>query len=251
MVWRIWGGGPALVLLHGDAGSWTHWLRNVVPLSHRFRVIVPDMPGYGCSDMPPEPWSPASLARIISDGLDVVLEDGGPVALAGFSFGGIIAGHLAALRPQITKLVLLGAGGMALPPSRPAVRLRRLEPGMDDAATRSVFRHNVGEMMIGDPDKVDDLAVDLQMENILRARLRAGSIPASDALLLALPHVRARLYGIWGERDPFAFPHVAQRAETLRRFQRDIDFRTIPRAGHWTPYEAADAVNAALLEFMS
>jgi len=114
-----------------------------------------------------------------------------------------------------------------------------------------VFRHNLGAMMIADPDKVDDLAVDTQIENVGRARLRAGPIPSSDSLLLALAHVRARLYGVWGERDPFAFPCLAERAETLRCFQRDIDFRVIGGAGHWTPYEAADAVNAALLEFVS
>ena len=44
---------------------------------------------------------------------------------------------------------------------------------------------------------------------------------------------------------------LAERAETLGRFQRDIDFRVIGGAGHWTPYEAADAINAALLEFVS
>lgn len=252
MVWRIWGAGPALVLLHGDFGSWTHWIRNVLPLSRGLQVIVPDMPGYGCSDLPPEPWSPASLAQILSDGIDAVLPGAEPIALAGFSFGGIIAGHLAALRgDRISRLVLLGPGGMALPPTNSGIRLRRLESEMDEAEARSVFRHNLGAMMIADPDKVDDLAVDVQIDNVGRARLRAGAIPSSDSLLLALARVRARLYGIWGERDAFVFPHVAERADVLRRFQRDIDFRTIPGAGHWTPYEAADAVNAALLEFVS
>src|SRR5712691_9914772 len=55
MVWRIWGEGPPLVLLHGASGSWTHWIRNVRPLAARFRVLVPDMPGYGDSDAPLEP----------------------------------------------------------------------------------------------------------------------------------------------------------------------------------------------------
>ncbi len=29
MVWRSWGSGPALVLLHGGSGSWRHWVRNI------------------------------------------------------------------------------------------------------------------------------------------------------------------------------------------------------------------------------
>src|SRR3546814_2920540 len=52
MVWRLWGDGPPLVLLHGGHGSWTHWLRNIPVLAEHFTTIVPDLPGYGDSDLP-------------------------------------------------------------------------------------------------------------------------------------------------------------------------------------------------------
>src|SRR5439155_25324434 len=55
MVWRSWGSGPPLVLLHGGYGSWSHWIRNVLPLSRHFRVIAPDLPGLGESATPPAP----------------------------------------------------------------------------------------------------------------------------------------------------------------------------------------------------
>lgn len=250
MIWRIWGAGPPLVLLHGDFGSWTHWIRNVLPLARHARVIVPDIPGYGESAMPPEPWSPESLARIMADGADEILGSTTEFCLAGFSFGGIIAGHWAAIRARrIEKLVLLGAGGMGLPNS-PLPKLRRLDAEMDAAAAFDVHRHNLATLMFGDADKVDDLAVSTQIENIRQARLRAGGIPASDALLRALPQVQARLYGIWGERDAFAVPYVRDRAEILRRFQPDAGFRIIAGAGHWTPYEAPEAVNAALMDIV-
>src|SRR5713101_4198486 len=76
MVWRCWGGGPPLVLLHGGYGSWMHWIRNVPPLSRQFRVIAPDLPGLGESAIPPEPWTAAGLAAIIGEGLDIVLARG-------------------------------------------------------------------------------------------------------------------------------------------------------------------------------
>src|SRR6202012_2762510 len=47
MVWRRWGNGPALVLLHGGYGSWTHWLRNVENLASRYSVLACDLPGLG------------------------------------------------------------------------------------------------------------------------------------------------------------------------------------------------------------
>jgi len=50
MVWRTWGAGDPVVLLHGGSGSWTHWIRNIEPLSKHFTVFVPDLPGHGESD---------------------------------------------------------------------------------------------------------------------------------------------------------------------------------------------------------
>jgi len=91
MVWRTWGQGPPLVLLHGARGSWTHWLRNIPALAERFSVIVPDMPGFGYSDAPPEPHTVEVLAAAVVRGLGAVTS--AAIRLVGFSFGGIVAGH--------------------------------------------------------------------------------------------------------------------------------------------------------------
>ena len=90
MVWRVWGGGPPLVLLHGGYGSWTHWIRNVLPLARRFTVIAPDLPGLGESATPPEPHTAEGLARIIVAGLATLLPAGVRFHLTGFSFGGVL-----------------------------------------------------------------------------------------------------------------------------------------------------------------
>jgi len=52
MVWRVWGGGPPLVLLHGGTGSWMHWIRNIEELARDFTVVAPDIPGSGESASP-------------------------------------------------------------------------------------------------------------------------------------------------------------------------------------------------------
>jgi len=107
MVWRIWGEGPPLVLLHGASGSWTHWIRNVLPLAARFRVLVPDMPGFGDSDAPLDPHTAPGLADLVASGLDVILPPPTELDLAGFSFGGIVAGLMAArLERRVRTLVL-------------------------------------------------------------------------------------------------------------------------------------------------
>ena len=248
IVWRSWGAGPPLVLLHGASGSWTHWIRNVLPLAARFRVHAPDMPGYGDSDTPPEPHTADGLADLVAAGLGALLPPPVELDLAGFSFGGIIGGLVAArFGRRIRRLVLLGAGGLGLgaPPPR---ALLRTESTMSPEEIRQVHRENLRILMLGDPESADDLAVSLQMENLKRARFKSGAIPQSDVLRRALPAIRARITGIWGERDAFTGARLADCRRGLASTQGDLDLRVIEGAGHWVTYEAAEQVNAALFE---
>jgi len=251
MVWRAWGAGPPLVLLHGASGSWTHWLLNVAGLAARFTVLAPDMPGFGDSDSMDETHTAEALAAIVSAGIDAVVPLPQPLDLAGFSFGAIIAGLVAARQgPRVRHLVLVGPNGMALPRG-PGPPLARIRPDMAAAEARAAHRENLRILMLGDPARADDLAVDLQIANLARARFRSGAIPESDALLLALPDVRSRLSGIWGSRDAFAAPFLPARREALARFEPDLDFRVVEGAGHWVLYERPREVDAAMLEMLA
>jgi len=250
MVWRSWGEGRPLVLLHGASGSWTHWIRNIPTLARHFRVLAPDMPGFGESDVPPEPHTADVLADLITAGLDVVVPSPAELDIAGFSMGGIIGGLVAArLGRRIRTLVLLGPGGLRLPPA-PRRPLLGTRPDMRPDEVARVYRENLRILMLADPDKVDDLAVFLQMENVRQARFKSGDIPTSDALLRALPAIRARIASIWGGCDAFVGPNLEARRRVLAGVQRDLDFRVIEGAGHWVTYEAADRVDAALLEIL-
>jgi 2-hydroxy-6-oxonona-2,4-dienedioate hydrolase len=251
MVWRSWGEGPPLVLLHGASGSWTHWIRNILPLASRFRVLVPDMPGFGDSDAPPEPHTADGLADLLAASLDVVLPPPGRFALAGFSFGGIIGGLVAArLGRRVSTLVLLGAGGLGLPPAPPR-RLARIESTMSAEEIRRVHRANLLTLMLARPKSADDLAVSLQIENLGRARFKSGTIPQSDVLRRTLPLIRARIAGIWGEHDAFTGGRLDECRRVLASAQKDLDLRVIEGAGHWVTYEAAHQVNTLLFELLA
>jgi len=248
MVWRCWGGGPPLVLLHGGYGSWMHWIRNVLPLSRQFRVIAPDLPGLGESATPPEPWTAAGLAGIIVEGLDIVLPPGIAPHLAGFSFGGVIGGNVAALLgDRLRGFTVVGSNGLGL--ERSPTPLKRVPPDADETEEFATHRYNLNQLMIADPDKIDELALYLQKTNHARARMRSRRFSRSGALVEALPRVTARLDGIWGERDATAFPHLDERGQILRSFQPQARFAVVPRAGHWVQYEAADRFNALIAEF--
>lgn len=209
------------------------------------------MPGFGDSDVPPEPHTADTLADLVASGLDLVTPPATELDIAGFSFGGIIGGLVAArLGRRVPTLVLLGPGGMALPHSLPPPLL----PIQSDAALEEIqfgHRENLRRLMIADPQKIDDLAVFVQMENLRHARFKSGTIPTSDALLKALPWIQARIAGIWGGCDAFVGPYMESRRHLLASFERALDFRVIEGAGHWVTYEAAAEVNAALLDMLT
>jgi len=250
LAWRRWGAGPPVLLIHGAHGTWAHWLRNIPALAARFTVLVPDMPGYGDSDLPPGAPSADALAEPLARGVEELLPAPAPLDVAGFSMGAIIASVVAAkLGARVRRLVLIGPGGLALPPPRlPA--LRRLEPGMDAAAAHEVHRENLRQLMLGASTAADDLAVRIQMHNLERARFRSAGIPEGDALLRALPDLRARLATLWGEHDAFAAGDLELRHRTFARFQPDAPFHVVPGAGHWVIYESPATVNPLLLSLL-
>ena len=247
MVWRIWGAGPPLVLFHGGYGSWTHWIRNILPLSRAFSVIAPDLPGLGCSATPPEPHTAGGLAKILIDGLDVVLPRSERLHLAGFSFGGVLGGHVAAqLGDRVRAFTVVGSNGLGL--IRQPTELKRVPPSASPEDAVAVHRHNLGVLMIADPANIDELAIYIQSTNAPRGRVRSRRFSRADTLVRALPLVTARLDGIWGGRDATAYPHLDERARTLRSFQPEARFEVIEGAGHWVQYEAADRFNPLLTE---
>ena len=252
MVWREWGAGRTVLLLHGSFGSWTHWLRNIEALAARFRVLACDLPGMGESDLPPMPFDAGSLADILAEGLErLALE---PFHLVGFSFGGIVGGHVAVrMLPRILSYTAVGSNALGLPMAARAP-LRKPNRSMSEAEILDLHRHNLGLQMFGDPAKIDALALALQNANTRRARIRSGSIPAGDSLARRLREMAAGgvpLQGIWGERDATAGDLLHTRRDLFHRLQPGCPFHTVPGAGHWAAFEAPGEVNRILIDSLS
>ncbi|WP_291296258.1 alpha/beta fold hydrolase [Elioraea sp.] len=250
LVWRAWGAGPPLVLFHGGYGSWTHWIRTILPFAARHRVIAVDLPGLGESAHAPEPHTAEGLASILLAGLDRILFPGETVDLVGFSFGGVLGGHVAAgLGDRLGHFVAVGAGGLGLPRAdmEPLRSWRAAEPG---EARLAVHRDNLAILMFADPRRIDPLALYLQQRNAENGRVKSPVISRTDTLRQALPRIRGRLSGIWGGEDNVARGNIAVRGEVLRAAQADAAFAVIPGAGHWVAYEAAEEFNATLASLL-
>jgi pimeloyl-ACP methyl ester carboxylesterase len=250
MVWRVWGAGEPLVLFHGGSGSWTHWIRNIPELSKHYELWVADIPGLGSSAMPPQPWVPATIADVVVAGLEQELPAHARPRLAGFSFGGQVAGLSAArMGDRVRSLTLIGVAALGLraDPREPFAKVRT---SMSAAEIAAVYRQNLAVLMFADPTNIDALAIHLQAENIKRARFRSRPFAPTDNLARALADVTAPLSTIWGTRDIIARPSLEARLDILRRHHPELAVRLIEGAGHWVAYEAADRFNAAMLELL-
>jgi 2-hydroxy-6-oxonona-2,4-dienedioate hydrolase len=245
VVWRIWGNGTPLVLLHGGTGSWMHWVRNIEELARDFMLLVPDIPGSGESGTPPAPVSADSIGATLAEGVARIIGPQTAFAIAGFSMGGLIAGYVArhaGARAQC--LVLVGATGTGA--RRGPMELRSWRWLATDAEKAAAHRHNLGILMIHDPGKIDALAVRVQKANAERSRIRGKHVSHTGTLAEALSGFGGQLAGIWGELDATAVPYMAERAEKLRQFQPQATFDVFPGVGHWVQYEAAEPFNRRL-----
>ncbi len=241
MAWRGWGQGPAVLLLHGGGGSWRHWARNLAALATDHTVLAPDLPGLGDSAQAPDPVGAQVIADLVLRGLKEVLEPDARVHIAGFSFGGVIAGLVAALAGgRVDSLTLIGTGGLG-PPNRSVELVRVRHKTGDDR--RAAHRENLLRLMLASPACVDALALEIQEQHSTRTRLNSGFMWISPVLREALPRVQGHVHALWGEHEMPDQALLDARIGLLRDARPDAEVEVIPDAGHWLFYEAADRFN--------
>ena len=249
LVWRSWGEGSPLVMLHGGAGSWMHWVRNIEALSQGHELWLPDLPGMGESDLPRDGLDADSISPIVLDGI-VELLKGRSFDLLGFSFGSLVAGFMAHLAPEkANRLLLTGATGLGIHVG-PRHDLRPLR-GVTDAKEREdVLRHNLGAIMIHDRTHIDSLAIAVQDRSALRDRVRDRKLARSDGMLRIAHTWKCPVSGIWGEddvvrrRDPAAFDTAVAKLGLVEK-------HVVRDAGHWVQFEQADVFNSLALRLLS
>ncbi len=253
-VWHVWGEAqhPAVVLLHGGSGSWTHWVRNIAPLRDAgWRVLVPDLPGFGDSALPTGCTDTDDLPPHLHTGL-LQLRAAGPVRLVGFSFGGMTAAlWLAAYPEDAQALVLVGAPGLGLTvPERIALKGWRHLPTPE--AQAGVHRHNLMALMLQQPGSLDALALDLHTANVQRDRMPRRRLSSSDIVAQTLPTLRVPVSAIYGEHDALYRGRLPELQLAMQAMPTHWGlWHTVPEAGHWVQYEAADHFNAVLAQVLT
>lgn len=238
-----------MVLLHGGHGSWLHWARNVQAWAAHRAVWVPDLPGYGDSAPPPEPTL-RSLLDATHQTLSALLGPHTPIDLVGFSFGGLVATHLALWRSGVSRLALLGPAGHGTVrrPRGEQRSWRRAYERRDMAALADLMRHNLWVHMLHHPASAEGLALRIHTNACLKARFHSKPISRAGGLRDCLARFHGPVLLAWGEHDVTADP--VRLAPLLAGGRDDCSIRVVPNAGHWVQFEAADAVNTLLLQWL-
>ena len=269
---------PALVLLHGFPESHRTWRALAPLLANRFRLIMPDQRGFAGSDRPQEVDD--YRAELLVDDLFALANSVGleTFTLVGHDFGGAVA-WAAALRkdPRLTSLAIINAPHPVIfqksliedPDQRAASQyIRRLRSPLAERAIEAmgldaffdkVFGGSVDGARILEEERQQYLA-EWRQPGALTAMLnwyRASplivpptsvTVPLPDALLRAFPWVTVPTLVVWGMRDEALLP---VQLEGLDRLVEDLTVVPIPDAGHFAPWEAAEAVADALVPFLT
>jgi len=247
MVWRSWGSGPVLVLLHGGSGSWRHWVRNIEYFARDRRVLAPDLPGLGESDQPERPWTAIHVASIVLKSIQSLIGADTKFDLAGFSFGGMLSGHISGMEgAKLRSVTLVGASGLDL--TRDPTHLLRVRDKTGQEKMDG-HRENLVRLMIHDRARIDELAVIIQDWNSDHNRFDSRPLGRAHTMQGYLEKATCRRGGIWGDHDVTAWPHMQERHEYFTTLP-GFDFRLIPNAGHWVAYEAAEQFNPMLREML-
>ena len=269
---------PPVILLHGFPESHRTW-RGIAPLlQDRFRLVMPDLRGFGASDQPQEieAYTADKLVADIFALADALGID--RFALVGHDWGGAIAWP-AAIRgdPRIDRLAIVNAphplvfqksliedadqraGSQYISAFRiPGFEQAIEAMGYDRFFAKSFSRHVDLDSI--PPDEQARYIADWSKPGAMTAMLnwyRASQIvvpaPGEEAEMpgwvgRGLPRIEVPVLVIWGMKDGALLP---LQLDGLDKHCADLTIVRLPEAGHFAPWQAPRDVAQALLPFLA
>ena len=260
------GDGLPVVMLHGGgpgASGVSNYSRNIDSLAEHFRVIVPDMPGYGRSAKGVDQSDPfgylADMIRGLLDELGV-----GTACLVGNSYGGAAALRLALDTPQrVGKLVLMGPGGIGTTRGVPTAGLKSLLAYYGgDGPSRDKLETFIRNYLVYEgacvPDSLIDTryAASVDPEVVADPPLRRPSGPTALRTLWRmdltrdkrLKHLQTPTLVLWGRDDKVNRPAGGP---MLANLMPNAELVMTSRTGHWMQWERAELFNRMAVDFLS
>jgi 3-oxoadipate enol-lactonase len=240
------GNGHAVLLVHAFPLNHTMWQPQTAHLSPRFRVIAPDIRGFGES-LPPSPWTILQVAEDLKELLDELEVDS--CAVVGLSMGGYIVLPFTFWFPEkVHQLVLADTRARTDNDTEKAARTEMMT---------QLVRHGSG------------ILPELMLPRLLRPNPSAGAVEFVTSIIkennpsaavyalmamrdrpdasMALSRINCPTLVLAGEHD------VVTRIDECRAMAQvipDATFLEIPRAGHLSNVDNPKAFNQALDDFL-
>ncbi|GAB4479959.1 MAG: alpha/beta fold hydrolase [Anaerolineales bacterium] len=234
---------PTLLLIHGfplDSSVFRPFLPYLEPY---FRVLTPDLPGFGKSSAAPL----ASLEEI-AEALAALLTREAPAGafVAGHSMGGYLALTLARRAPQrVLGLGLLSTQSAADAPERAAGRRESAEKVL--AQGISSLAGTMPAKLSADPGHINALREVIARQKAASAAAALQAMAARPDLTPALTDFPGPIVLLHGLVDVLIPP---QRAREMLAAQPSAVLRELPGVGHMPVWEAPAESAAALLELL-
>ena len=250
------GSGPAVILLHGFPDTHEIWRRQIPVLAaNGYRVIAPDMRGYGKTDAPPSAGAYA-IEFLCADILGLMDQLGlARAALVGHDWGSLVGWQLCMNAPQrFERFVTLSTGHPAAIANAGVGQQMRfwyilgfLMPMVAEQAIRANDWYFLRQMTRR-PEQLAIWRAALEPEGRLTAALnyyRAN-------IKLGRPHhwcpVEVPVMGVWSDRDLVL--GEKQMLDSQYHCRAGFRYERLNGVGHWMQLSATERLNALLLDFL-
>jgi pimeloyl-ACP methyl ester carboxylesterase len=261
------GSGDPVVMLHGWPENWWCWHRLIPGLAERYRVICPDLRGFGWSDAPPRGYEKEQLAADVAELLDTLgLHD---VRLIGHDWGGVAGFILCVRRPDLVRRYL-ALNTAHLWPRVDRRGLRNLHrfayqwviasPGIGKRVVRSMGRRpKRGASLLGTAKLWTEQDGEVLLGQFREEQRAWASVQVYRSFVLREfgPLVRGRYRSLrlhtptlWlhGSRDVVIRPEILSGYEP---YADELEVEHVPDAGHFIAEQRPELVLERALEFFA
>lgn len=246
--YKIAGEGPAFLVLHGWGGSSDSWLDVQKTLAEqKYRVIVPDFPGFGKSITPGQSWSIKEYIVWLNDFIKDIKDSQGfeePFFLLGHSFGGRVAIKFAGLYPErLKKLILCDSAGIKAKPdfkTRIIFAISKVGNAVFSPQILVRFKdavRNVFYFFIRNRDYV-------KAKGTMRETMKKV---IGEDLVSDLSNIKTPTLVVWGEKDkivPVKYAHI------FKEKIKDCRLELLPEIGHSPHLEVPKKLSQIIISFL-
>jgi 4,5:9,10-diseco-3-hydroxy-5,9,17-trioxoandrosta-1(10),2-diene-4-oate hydrolase len=257
------GQGAPVLLLHGGgpgASGVSNYSRNIARLAREYRVIVPDLPGYGRSSKGVDGADPfGHLANAIRGLLDQLGLD--KAHFVGNSYGGACALRLALDTPErVDRMVLMGPGGIGTTRALPTPGLNSLlNYYSGDGPSRLKLEKFIRNHLVFNAAQVPDSVIDARYEASIDPEVVAApplQRPKDLRTVWKMDFTRDKRLSrlpvptlvLWGAADQVNRPSGGR---MLADRMPNCDLYEVANTGHWVQWERADLFNQLCADFLA